>query len=92
MCTNTLRTLTLHNQPPVIIVAKHQIIIPMSPARGDSKVSSLIFDGNFFPLTNVRYCDIFEELSCIPSLTMINIVIIKFHISGGKFEKLPEAV
>ena len=44
MCTNILRTLTLHNQPPVIIMAKHQIIIPMSPARG-----SLIFDGKFFP-------------------------------------------
>ena len=54
MCTNNiLRTLTLHNQPPVIIVAKHQIIVPMSPARGDRKVSSLISDGKFFSI-NMR--------------------------------------
>ena len=54
MCTNILRTLTLHNQPPVIIVAKHQTIIPMSPARGDSKVSSLIFYGNFFSINKCQ--------------------------------------
>ena len=48
MCTNILLTLTLHNQPPVIIVAKHQIITLMSPARGDRKVISLISDGKVF--------------------------------------------